>query len=97
MLYLALNGNVTVQRGIFWTIGEYSHFGIISYYILLCDKWYIGLNIWVLNNRVRLHCNNCFIVILNFYPSKYYGTYCTVLGTLVVIIRLFKLLRGVVH
>ena len=46
MAYSALNGDM-VRNGRFWTIGEYSYFDIISYYILSRDKRYIGLNMLI--------------------------------------------------
>ena len=34
----ALNGDIMVQIGIFWTIGEYSYFGLLYYDILSKDR-----------------------------------------------------------
>ena len=35
---LDLIGDIISQKGIFWTIGERSYFGLLSYYILSKDK-----------------------------------------------------------
>ena len=41
-----------VQKGVFWTIGELSYFGLLSYYVLSKDKGYrvetidIGRFLW---------------------------------------------------
>ena len=51
MSYSALNGDIMVRNGRFWTIGEYSYFDIISYYILSRDKFYRGLKIWIWKSR----------------------------------------------
>ena len=34
MASLALNGDIMVQKGVFFTIREWSYFGLLSYYIL---------------------------------------------------------------
>ena len=65
------------DKGVFWTIVEYTYFVLSSYYILLKDKFYgvetmdIVRFIWY--NGVSVKCNS----------SKYHGTYCMGLDTLV--------------
>ena len=61
-----------VRKGVFWTIGELSYFGLLSYYVLSKDKVYRVETM----DMVRFLWNNGVSVKLN--PSKYCGIYCTV-------------------
>ena len=40
----ALNVDIMVRKGIFWTFGELSYFGLLFYYIPSKDKGLLGWN-----------------------------------------------------
>ena len=63
------------QNGLFWTIEEYSYFGLISYCIIFKDIRYIftGLKHWIC---VRFHWLIFVNTIYKYnYTRKYYGIY----------------------
>ena len=68
------------QKEIFWTIGSYSYFGLLSSYILSEDKVYRSETM----DTGKIPLKNGVNGICKFnYPSKYCGNYCAGLGTLI--------------
>ena len=67
----ALNGYITVWKGVFLTIGELSYFGLFYYYIISKDNSYRVQRM----EMVRLQWNNG--VSGKYNTSKYYRIYCT--------------------
>ena len=49
----SLNGVNMVQKGVFWTMGEYPYFVIMSYYIISKDAVLMDINNGYVNHWVR--------------------------------------------
>ena len=79
-----LNGDIMVQKGIFWNMEKLPYFGILSSYIILRIK---GLE--VLYNGYAYHGGRILVIVsvwlvINKYSTngnKHFGTYCMVLDT----------------
>ena len=66
-----LNGDIMVQKGVFWNIGEHSYF---VYYPIIK---YQSIKVYRVKTMDigRLHWKNG--VSGKYNPSNYYGIYCT--------------------